>query len=315
MIFIYCGCKIIIYSVLYGDELFLAKGLLIVNSFVQSEKFDGIYSLLEAAASEYGVELERVCGAQLLAKLCADESFELPDFVIFWDKDIRLASLLEMRGVRLFNSAKAVETCDDKSLTFLALKEKGIPQPDTVIAPKTYPMCGYWKLDFLDEAEKRLGYPMVIKECFGSFGKQVHLANSRKEAEEIIASLGASPFIMQRLVATSFGRDVRISVVGKKAVASMLRCGSDGDFRSNLTIGGHSEKFDATEAQKAAAVAACEAVGLDFGGVDVLFGENGEPIICEINSNAHFKTTLDCTGVNMAEHIIKHILREIGEVR
>lgn len=290
----------------------MKKGFLIVNSFVESEKFDGIYSLLEKAAAENSVVLERVCGASLLVPLCTGEEISLPDFAVFWDKDIRLGSLLERRGLRLFNSASAVELCDDKSLTFLALQARGIPQPETVIAPKTYPLCGYWKLDFLDEAEKKIGYPMVIKECFGSFGKQVHLAKERSEAERIIASLGASPFIMQKLVSTSFGRDVRISVVGKKAVASMLRCGSEGDFRSNLTIGGHSEKFEATEEQKAAAVAACEAVGLDFGGVDVLFGENGKPIICEINSNAHFKTTLECTGVNMAEHIIGHILSELG---
>lgn len=291
----------------------MTKGLLVVNSFVQSEKFDGIYSLLEGAASKRSVSLERVCGAELLAPLCSGEDIPRADFVIFWDKDIRLATLLEARGLRLFNSAHAVELCDNKALTFLALKESNIPQPETVIAPKTYPLCGYWRLDFLYEAEKRLGYPMVIKECFGSFGKQVHLAENREQAESIISQLGSREFIMQRLVSTSYGRDVRISVVGEKAVASMLRCGAKGDFRSNLTIGGHSEYFEASANQKAAAVAACKAVGLDFGGVDVLFGENGEPIICEINSNAHFKTTLDCTGVNMAEHIIEHILSCLGE--
>lgn len=58
------------------------------------------------------------------------------------------------------------------------------------------------------------------------------------------------------------------------------------------------------------ALRAVEALGLDFAGVDVLFGKNG-PLVCEVNSNAHFKTTLECTGVNMADAIMSHIKRKL----
>ncbi|MBR6729048.1 MAG: RimK family alpha-L-glutamate ligase, partial [Clostridia bacterium] len=44
-----------------------------------------------------------------------------------------------------------------------------------------------------------------------------------------------------------------------------------------------------------------------FAGVDFLFGANGQPILCEVNSNAHFKNLYDCTGVNAAEYIIEYI--------
>ena len=44
--------------------------------------------------------------------------------------------------------------------------------------------------------------------------------------------------------------------------------------------------------------------------MDVLFGKD-VPILCEVNSNAHFKTTLACTGVNMAEAIMHHIREEL----
>ena len=39
---------------------------------------------------------------------------------------------------------------------------------------------------------------------------------------------------------------------------------------------------------------------------DILFGENG-PILCEVNSNAHFKNIYDCTGENVADYIIEYI--------
>jgi len=46
--------------------------------------------------------------------------------------------------------------------------------------------------------------------------------------------------------------------------------------------------------------------------VDILFGKDG-PILCEVNSNAHFKTTLECTGVNMALEIMRHIAGKLAE--
>jgi ribosomal protein S6--L-glutamate ligase/gamma-F420-2:alpha-L-glutamate ligase len=86
---------------------------------------------------------------------------------------------------------------------------------------------------------------------------------------------------------------------------------NDNDFRSNITNGGSMKKYEASEAQAKIAIDACKAIGLDFAGVDVLFGKDG-PIICEVNSNPHFKTTLECTGINMAEHIISHIAEVMG---
>ena len=39
--------------------------------------------------------------------------------------------------------------------------------------------------------------------------------------------------------------------------------------------------------------------------------ENDEPIICELNSNPHFKSTLVATGVNMADEILTYIKSKI----
>ena len=89
-------------------------------------------------------------------------------------------------------------------------------------------------------------------------------------------------------------------------MAAMLRHSESGDFRSNLTIGGSMEPHALTRAEEALAVRAVQALGLDFAGVDLLFGRDG-PVLCEVNSNAHFVTTLQCTGVNMAVEILRHI--------
>ena len=40
-------------------------------------------------------------------------------FAVYLDKDKYLGKLLELKGLRLFNRAAAVELCDDKMITYL----------------------------------------------------------------------------------------------------------------------------------------------------------------------------------------------------
>ncbi len=287
------------------------NGWLIVNSFVKWDKFSEIYELLLNAGRKVGVSLEMKTSSDIFCSVQSEFSdLELPDFAIFWDKDILLARRLEKMGLRLFNSSESIETCDDKGQTAIALLDGGIRTPKTFLSPKAYPAFGCTDMAFLRKAEEALGYPMVIKENRGSFGQQVHLVNNSYEAERLIASFKEHPFVMQEYIEESAGRDVRVNVVGGRVVASMYRY-NDNDFRSNITNGGSMKKYEASEAQAKIAIDACKAIGLDFAGVDVLFGKNG-PIICEVNSNPHFKTTLECTGINMAEHIISHIAEVMG---
>ena len=286
------------------------KGWLIVNSFVKWDKFSEIYELLLDAAKKYGTDLELKTSSDIFSSVQGGfEKKDLPDFAIFWDKDILLARRLENMGLRLFNPSESIELCDDKGQTAIRLVESGIRTPLTFLSPKAYPQFGCTEFSFLRKAENELGYPMVIKENRGSFGKQVHLVKDPSEAEALISSFKEHPFIMQEYIEYSSGRDVRINVVGDKIVASMYRF-NDNDFRSNITNGGSMKKYDADSEQEELAIRATKALGLDFAGVDVLFGPDG-PIICEVNSNPHFKTTLECTGVNMAEHIVEYIIGSI----
>lgn len=287
------------------------KGWLVVNEFLQSKKFDEIHSWLLQAANKQDIDMDLKTNASLMVELPADREdavrLEKPDFILFWDKDVKLAEHLEKLGFPVFNSARAIETCDNKALTHLALMHAGIRMPRTIIAPMTFENIGYTNLDFAGRAAEKLGFPLVVKECFGSFGQQVYLAHDYGELTDIISKTGARPILFQEYIATSAGRDIRLQVVGNKVVASMYRHSVNGDFRANLTIGGRMEQYRPTEEQCRLALECCSIIGLDFAGVDILFGENDEPIVCEVNSNAHFKNIYDCTGVNAAEAIIEYI--------
>ena len=291
----------------------MLKGLMVVNAFLRTTKFDDLYHTLLEAANANGMQLEVFTNAEL-APIAVSDAFQPKnyDFVLFWDKDVQLAMQLELRGMRVFNSAQSILNCDDKALTWLLLKKAGIPVPRTILAPKTFTNIGYTSLDFVDEVVRELGLPIVLKECFGSFGQQVYLFDDADALRRKVQELSGSPLLFQELISESFGHDVRINVVGGRVVACMHRMSTDGDFRSNLTRGGAMEPWIATSEQAETAIRATKALGLDFAGVDVLFGKNG-PVICEVNSNAHFKTTLECTGVNMADEMMRYIAERLAE--
>lgn len=285
------------------------KGWLVVNAFLKLDKFNEIYALLQRAFADEGVELEIKTGAELICASSEMRRLKLPDFVIFWDKDFSLARRLEYEGIAVFNSASAVAVCDDKILTQLALDRANVRTPATVIAPKTFEGIGYVNLDFVDRAAETLGLPMVVKKACGSFGKQVYLADTAEQAKELIRTFGSDSFLMQSYISESRGRDVRINVVGDKVVCAMLRENKN-DFRSNITNGGRATQYFPSSEQEQIALAACRATGVDFAGVDVLFGNDGA-YVCEVNSNPHFKSTLDCTGVNLGVHIARYVLGKL----
>ena len=282
------------------------QGWLIVNSFMDSNKFNNLYETLCLAFNKRGVDLaiKKATDISLDVEMAISNK---PDFAIFWDKDIYLAERLENSGVRLFNSKRAVMLCDNKILMYQALAKKGIRIPRTFVAPKTFEGLGYCNDDYLKQIEKAISYPFVIKEAYGSFGEQVYLVQNEQEAKEIIKKLGYKDFLIQEFIESSSGRDIRINVVGDKAIVSMLR-ENKSDFRSNISNGGVGSPFNPDMEYIELAIKSTKALGLDFAGVDVLFGENG-PIICEVNSNPQFASTLQFTGVNLADFIADYIIK------
>lgn len=275
-------------------------GWLVVNGFLHSDKFNEIYNWLKTAFEKKGHTIDVYTNIELSN---ITEITNKPDFVLFWDKDIPLAKRLEKIGLKLFNSALAIENCDNKALTYIELKGI-VNMPKTIVAPMTYRNIGYNNTDFVKNAIDKLGLPIVIKECYGSFGQQVYLAESYEKAIEIVKNTN-EPLIFQEFIAESKGKDIRINMVGNQAVASMLRYNNN-DFRANITNGGSMKNYTPTEEEIAVAQKVCKALNLDFGGVDILFGKKG-PIVCEVNSNAHFKNIFDCTGVNVADYIGEYI--------
>ena len=229
------------------------------------------------------------------------------DYALFWDKDVRLARALEGMGVRLYNTAAAVAVCDDKAATHLELARRGVPMPRTLVAPMTYVNMDAQGDAFLRRGAETLGFPLVVKECFGSLGGQVYLARDRGQLCRLADTMGPKPFLLQQFVAASAGEDKRLYVVGGRVTAAMRRR-SEMDFRANIGNGGHGEACPPTAEEERLALECAAILGAEIAGVDLLQSETG-PLVCEVNSNAHFAALTACTGVDVAGLIADYVLQ------
>lgn len=234
------------------------------------------------------------------------------DFAVYLDKDKYFSEILEKQGIKLFNSHKTIRLCDDKGQTYIALSNNDLSVPKTIFAPVCYKKEVSYSKEFLINIEEQLGYPIIIKESYGSMGKGVYKADNFKQLTEIAEQTKMVAHLFQEYIAYKEGTDIRIIVIGGKAVAVMERCNKN-DFRSNIAVGGTGKKIDVPKAFIDSAIKASKIVGADYCGVDILYGKDNKPVICEVNSNAFFEGIEKITNVNVAKTYAQYIIEQTSK--
>ena len=288
------------------------KGAILINAYKVYESVWNQVERLKEEFSKFSVEIDVISNAEittLIANQKIESSLTCYDFIVNLDKDIYMARMIEKIGIPLFNSAYGLEICDDKMLTYIALSNCSIPMPKTISAPLCYQEEG--QSSFIENVEKELTYPFIAKECYGSLGQQVYFIDSHETLLKIEKKLLYKPHLYQEYIATSRGKDVRVVVVGAHAIAWMERYSLD-DFRSNLAQGGKARAITIDPKFITLAEKIAKELRLDYCGIDFLYGENNQPVFCEVNSNAFFKGIEKVTHINVAQAFVEHILKKIS---
>ena len=235
------------------------------------------------------------------------------DFVIYLDKDIYLARILEKAGYRLFNNADFIKMCDDKMLTNIMCSNANIKMPKTIAGPLFYsPKLVESNLKFLDSIVEELGLPLVMKRVYGSLGMGVYLVNSKEELVELYKENCRQPLQFQEYIKTSYGKSLRVIVIDKQIVGAFERY-NESDFRSNFGTHADSRPFELKDKYLDLSKKIAEKFNIEYAGIDLLFGENDEPILCEINSNAFFEEFEKTTKINVAKLFMEMVKRKIYE--
>ena len=206
----------------------------------------------------------------------------------------------EMMGVYPVNESVAIGRSRDKLRSLQLLARKGIGLPVTGFAHSP------------DDTEDLIriagGAPLVIKLLEGTHGKGVVLAETHQAAANMIDSFRGlkAHFLAQEFIKEAGGADIRCFVIGDKVVASMLRQGKEGEFRSNIHQGGTASVIRITPEERSTAVRAARILGLNVAGVDLLRSNHG-PVVMEVNSSPGLEGIEKATGKDIAGLIIAFI--------
>ena len=286
------------------------KGLVLVNAYSKMQEPLDCARRLKEEFEKRGVQIDIRRNDFFAVAVAKSVRCNLSGyaFCVYLDKDKYVLQGLEQAGVPLFNGYSAIEACDDKMTTFLALAGQKIRMPLTLPAPLCYEDAEVSE-EALDTLEGALGYPMVVKRSYGSRGTGVYLIKSREELKEKSQALMREPHLYQQYIKESHGRDVRVIVIGGRVFGAMLRK-SETDFRSNLSLGASAEEYALDPSAKAMCEKIASLLKLDYCGVDLLFGADGF-YLCEVNSNAFFLGFERVTGKNVAGAYADFILSKL----
>ncbi|MBZ0267266.1 30S ribosomal protein S6--L-glutamate ligase [bacterium] len=206
----------------------------------------------------------------------------------------------EMMGVFSVNESQGISRSRDKLRSLQLLARDGIGLPVTGFARSTEDTDGLIGMVG--------GAPLVVKLLEGTQGIGVVLAETTKAAESVIdAFRGLSANILvQEFIKEAGGADIRCFVVGGKVIASMMRQGAEGEFRSNLHRGGKASLIKLTPEERSTAVRSAKSMGLNVAGVDLLRSNHG-PVVMEVNSSPGLEGIENATNKDVAGSIIEYI--------
>ncbi|MBQ3235423.1 MAG: RimK family alpha-L-glutamate ligase [Clostridia bacterium] len=291
------------------------KGLIIRNAYYDAEQLNYQISSIARELKNLGVEVDVMKNgydvyvgenSELVSKL------KQYDFCVYLDKDKYLGLMIEKLGIPIFNSPSSIEICDDKMLTYLALLGSNVKVPKTISAPLCFTKGATVSADSVDEIIDALSLPLIAKKSFSSLGKGVFLINTKQELIDFINQNPFEPKIYQQFILSSYGRDVRIICIGKKFYSAMERY-SETDFRSNSALGGNARKIIPPKQFIEVAEKVANVLNLDYMGIDLLYGDGGEPVVCEVNSNAFFSAMDKVAEVNVAKEYAKYIIKAVNK--
>lgn len=214
----------------------------------------------------------------------------------------------EVMGVYSVNESVAITRSRDKLRASQLLARKGLGLPVTGFANAPGDTDDLLKLVG--------GAPVVIKLLEGTQGVGVVLAETDKAAESVIEAFRGlkANFMVQEFIKEAGGADIRCFVVGDKVVASMMRKGKEGEFRSNLHRGGSAKLIKITPEERKTAVRSAQVMGLNVAGVDLLRSARG-PVVMEVNSSPGLEGIENATQKDVAGMIIEFIEKNAREGR
>src|SRR5215471_11128901 len=207
-------------------------------------------------------------------------------------------------GVMVWNDARAIERCVDKSSTSFLLARAGIATPST------------WAVESREAAaaivaREATDRPLVLKPLFGSQGRGLRLIRTPDDLPDSAVVNGV--YYLQRFVGAEQDgfRDFRLLVSRGRIIAAMARHSTR--WITNVKRGARPVAVVANEEMRELALRAAAAVGAAFAGVDILYDVDSRPTVLEVNSMPAWSGLQKVTPFNIAATLAGDIVAAIAE--
>jgi tetrahydromethanopterin:alpha-L-glutamate ligase len=203
-------------------------------------------------------------------------------------------------GVTVWNDARAIERCVDKSTTTFCLQREGLP------TPRTFAGVNRVEAEQIVMSLLAEGGKLVQKPLFGAQGKGLRLI-------EKITDLAAPEevngvYYLQEFVppAQTQHQDWRLFVCAGRVVAAMIRHGES--WITNIKQGARAKAAIPSQALVDLALRATASVGADYAGVDIIQAPDGRFLVLEVNSMPAWNGLQQVTRIRISDHVIDAFL-------
>ena len=203
-------------------------------------------------------------------------------------------------GVTVWNDARAIERCVDKSTTTFFLQRAGLP------TPRTFARVSRAEAETIVARALAEGGKLVQKPLFGAQGKGLRLISS-------LADL-ASPeevndvYYLQEFIAPAqqHHQDWRLFVCRGRVIAAMIRHGSS--WITNIKQGARAKAAIASYELVDLALKAAACVGADYAGVDIIQAPDGRFLVLEVNSMPAWNGLQRVSRVHISDQLVDAFL-------
>jgi|Deesub1362A_J573_1020465.scaffolds.fasta_scaffold00223_6 tetrahydromethanopterin:alpha-L-glutamate ligase len=208
----------------------------------------------------------------------------------------RFERLKEMSSdIPVINPLDSILVCANKYLTTSLLLSHGVPVPETLLTQDTNEA-----IEFIEECGDA-----VVKPIYGYKGKGILRFRppvDRNLLESILKQRGV--LYLQKFVGSGKG-DVRVFVVGKEVLGAVRRIPSN-NWISNLSQGASPHPFGVDDELVDISLKAREAVGIEFGGIDIIYDSEGIYVL-EVNATPSVRG-LYSVGIDPSDKILNLLL-------
>ncbi len=216
------------------------------------------------------------------------------------DFDLTVTKSHEINGMKITNPLDALKTFRSKDLQSLFLEQYNLSSIPTLM----------YRGDMSEELENKIealssSHKFILKMNRGNQGIGVNFLDGIKSLRSVLETFHAlkdQKFLIQPYV--EHKKEWRLFIIKGEIIACLEKTLLKEDFRGNAKRSSGKFISKIPNELKTLALDAFSFSNLDYAGVDILLGKNGEMMILELNPVPGFEQAEMLSGINIARELI-----------